>query len=102
MRDGFLDGGNECIHLLGSVGTPEGKANAGARSLRREADGSEDVRWFHRPARACRAGGDGKAAQVKRDDQRLAFDSVEIDVARVRRPAVACAVSAGSGNTRED
>ncbi len=53
------------------------------------------------PLEQADAGGNGEAAQVERDHQRLAIDAVEIHVAGVGRAVPARAVDAGAGNAVE-
>src|SRR5271157_1677485 len=68
VRHGALERVYQCIHLLGGVAAAKRKTHAGARAFRRKTDGGEDVRGSHGAAGAGRAGGNGEAAEVQRDD----------------------------------
>src|ERR1039458_2922021 len=95
MRHAGADGLDERVHLGGGIAAPEGEAHAGARAIVREADGLQDVGGREGSAGAGRAGGDGEAAQIERDDHGFAIDAIEVKVAGVGHAIQARAVDAG-------
>ena len=95
MRDRRGQRLHQRVHLLGRVGAAQRNAQAGARALGGDPHGGQHVRRRHRPARAGRAGGNGEAAQIERDHQRLAIDAVEVHVGGIGRAVPPRAIDAG-------
>src|ERR1017187_8141652 len=102
----MLDGARERVHqrvnLAGRVGAPQRETHAGARPFRGQAHIDEHVGRRDGAAGTGGAGGDGEAAQVERDHQGFAIDSVEVHVGGIGRAARAGAVHAGARNAFED
>src|SRR5262249_51916283 len=63
----------------------QAEAQGGARFLRGETDGGENVRRLDGAGRASSASRNSKALQVERDEQGFAFDTRESDIRGVRR-----------------
>ena len=87
VRDALGDRVDQRVHLPGVIRAAERKAQAGAGLLACEADGGENMRRLGRAAGTGRAAGDREAAQVERDQQRLAVDAVEPQIGGVGRAA---------------
>src|SRR5262245_18602067 len=77
VRDAGADSFYERVHLLDGIGAAEGEAHAGAGAVVAQADGLQYMRGRKRSAGAGRSGGDGEAAQVKRDHHGFPIDAVE-------------------------
>ena len=86
MSDAVDDGVGESVYLFHGVGCAERDADRRAGLAVAQADGAQHVRRFDRAARAGRSAGNREAAEVERDNQRLAFDEIETDVAGVGNP----------------
>src|SRR5208282_675950 len=56
------------------------EADTGASSIGWQAHGDKHVRWLNRSRGTGSASGNRKAFQIERDDHRLAFDEIEIDI----------------------
>src|SRR4051812_24141731 len=85
VRDGCANRVGERVDLFDGVAAAQREAHAGARAIIAETDAGEHVRGRERAAGAGRARGHGEAAQVERDNHSFAIDTVEVDVAGVRR-----------------
>src|SRR5260370_36593650 len=102
VRDGSFESACQGVHLFEGVRAAQGKAHAGTGAIARETDGRKHVRRGQGARRTGRAGGDRKAAEIERNDKRLAVDSVEIDIAGIGRAAPSRTVDAGSLDAVED
>src|ERR1700683_3034974 len=67
----------------------EREAQTGARAGERQPHGFEDVGGLGGTGGAGRPAGDGETLEVERDNQRFAFEVVEVEVGRVGDPRLA-------------
>src|SRR5580658_6669979 len=88
VGDAGLDRFDQAIHLFLCVAWTERKTDAGTRLFRLQSHGEQHMGGLHRAAGAGRSAGNRVTAQVERDHDGLAFNSVEADVRGVGQAGV--------------
>src|SRR5579884_1773199 len=77
---------NRELNIFRRILLAQAEADARTRALRTKAHSTEHVRRLDRSRGTRRAGRNRQALEIQRNDQRLTFDVVEINIRRIRHP----------------
>src|SRR6202040_3037220 len=83
-RYSFRDYTQGKVYILGRILFAKTETNTSLGTVDAQTHRGQHMRWFDRSGRARRPGRDGQSLQVERNDQRFAFDAIEINVGGVR------------------